>query len=128
MCGTGAARNDSVEETNALVAVTNLPAFVTAMGKGSLNESLSSYGGYYAGAASFPEIRQYVESSDALLYIGRYPVRIATVLNLMFTGLHFTSRISIRKSSGQLDRRLSERLIRVCQWGVYHAGQRRSCC
>ena len=63
-----------MEESNALVAVTDLPAFVTAMGKGALTETLPSYGGYYAGAASFPEIRQYVESSDALLFIGRYPV------------------------------------------------------
>ena len=117
-----------MEETNALVAVTNLPAFVTAMGKGTLNETLSSYGGYYAGAASFPEICQYVESSDALLYIGRYPVRILSVLNLMFPSLHFTSRISTRKSSDQLDHRISGNLTRVRQWRIYHATQRRNCC
>ena len=102
-----------MEEANALVALTNLPAFVTAMGKGTLDETLSSYGGYYAGAASFPEIRQYVESSDALLFIGRYPVRMLSVLNMKFPGLHFTSQISIRKSSGQPNRCLSERLTRV---------------
>ena len=117
-----------MEEANALVAVTNLPAFVTAMGKGALNETLSSYGGYYAGAASYPEIRQYVESSDALLYIGRYPVCMLSVLNLKFPGLHFASQISTRKSSGQLDRRLSGRLTRVLQWRVYHTGQRRGRC
>lgn len=57
------------------------------MGKGALNETLPSYGGYYAGAASYPEIRQYVESSDALLFIGRYPVRMLSVLNLKFSKL-----------------------------------------
>ena len=100
-----------MEEANALVAVTNLPAFITAMGKGTLNETLPSYGGYYAGAASFPEISQYVESSDALLYIGRYPVCILPVLNLKFPRLHSSSQISTRKSSDRLKRCLSGKLI-----------------
>lgn len=52
-----------MKEANDLVAVTNLPAFV--IGKGTLNDTLPSYGGYYAGAASYPEICQHVESSDA---------------------------------------------------------------
>jgi pyruvate decarboxylase len=116
-------RNDSVEEANALVAVTNLPAFVTAMGKGSLNETLSAYGGYYAGAASFPEIREYVESSDALLYIGRYPVRILSMLNLKLPCLHFPSQTSIRRSTDHLHLCLSGRLTRIRQWRVHHADQ-----
>ena len=116
-------RNDSVEETNALVAVTNLPAFVTAMGKGSLNETLSSYRGYYAGAASFPEIRQYVESSDALLYIGRYPVCILSMLNLKVLCLHIPSQTSIRRSSDHLHLCLSGRLTRLRQWRIHHADQ-----
>jgi hypothetical protein len=121
-------RNDSVEETNALVAVTNLPVFVTAMGKGSLNETLSSYGGFYGGAATFPEIRQYVESSDALLYIGRYPVRILSMLILKFPCLHFPSLTSIRRSSDHLHFCLSGRLTGIRQWRVHHADQRRGRC
>lgn len=112
-----------MEEANAFVAATDLPVFVTAMGKGALNETLPSYGGYYAGAASFPEIRQYVESSDAIMFIGRYPVCKLSMLNLKFPSSHFVSRISIRKSSDWLDSYLLERLTRARQWRIHHAGQ-----
>jgi pyruvate decarboxylase len=42
------------------------------MGKGAANETLPSYGGVYTGAGSHPDIKNVVESSDAVLFIGRY--------------------------------------------------------
>jgi hypothetical protein len=44
------------------------------MGKGSVPENLPTFGGIYAGMASFPETKKAVESSDCVLWLGNYPV------------------------------------------------------
>jgi TPP-dependent 2-oxoacid decarboxylase len=41
------------------------------MSKG-FNETLPTYGGVYGGGASNLEIKKYVESSDAIVYVGRF--------------------------------------------------------
>jgi pyruvate decarboxylase len=44
------------------------------MGKGAVDESLPTYGGYYGGGGSFDYVREYIDKSDALLFLGRYAV------------------------------------------------------
>lgn len=65
-----AIRHRVLEETHALLEKTNLPVFVTPMGKGAIDETHSNYGGVYAGEGSTPETRERVESSDLILSIG----------------------------------------------------------
>lgn len=65
-----AIRHRVLDEVHALIAKTNLPVFVTPMGKGAINETLPNYGGVYAGAGSQPEVQKRVESSDLILTIG----------------------------------------------------------
>jgi len=69
-------RNNLSEEANALLTATGLPYYFTAMGKGSIDETLPNFGGYYAGGGSFDYINEYVSNSDALLYLGRYAVSL----------------------------------------------------
>lgn len=63
-----------MDDTQSLASLTNFPTFATPMGKGSVNETLPNYGGIYGGIGSYPQVREVVESSDAILWIGRYPV------------------------------------------------------
>lgn len=65
-----AIRHRVLPEVHSLIEKTNLPVFVTPMGKGAVNESHSTYGGVYAGNASLPEVTEAVESSDLILSIG----------------------------------------------------------
>jgi pyruvate decarboxylase len=65
-----AIRHRVVDEVHDLVDKTNLPVFVTPMGKGAVDENHPNYGGVYAGAASKPEVQELVESSDLLLTVG----------------------------------------------------------
>jgi TPP-dependent 2-oxoacid decarboxylase len=44
------------------------------MGKGSVDETLPWFGGVYGGAGSYPDVKKVVESSDAILWVGRYGV------------------------------------------------------
>ncbi len=44
------------------------------MGKGAINEARASYGGTYSGISSHPDVRKAVETADAVLWIGNYPV------------------------------------------------------
>lgn len=44
------------------------------MGKGSISEHLASFGGVYAGNGSFPDVKNAVETSDCVLWLGNYPV------------------------------------------------------
>lgn len=57
-------------ETDALVRKSGLPTVAAPMGKSFVNETLPNYLGVYAGDASRPEIRKYVEDSDLVLTIG----------------------------------------------------------
>lgn len=65
-----AIRHNVIEEVHALLEKTNLPVFVTPMGKGAIDETHANYGGVYAGDGSQPEVSKRVESSDLILTIG----------------------------------------------------------
>ncbi|KAJ2904985.1 pyruvate decarboxylase [Zalerion maritima] len=65
-----AVRHGVVEEVHDLVDRTNLPVFVTPMGKGAVNETRPSYGGVYAGEGSSADVKDRVENSDLILSIG----------------------------------------------------------
>ena len=53
---------------------TGLPVFNTSMGKGGIDEELPNFGGAYSGLGSVPAVREAVEASDAVFWIGNYPV------------------------------------------------------
>ncbi|POR36898.1 Pyruvate decarboxylase [Tolypocladium paradoxum] len=66
-----AIRHRVLDEVHDLINRSNLPVFVTPMGKGAVNEQLPNYGGVYAGEGSHPpQVRDIVESSDLILTIG----------------------------------------------------------
>lgn len=65
-----AVRHRVLRETHELIRKSGLPVFVAPMGKGAVDETLSNYGGVYAGDASNPGVQQRVESADLLLTIG----------------------------------------------------------
>jgi pyruvate decarboxylase len=50
----------------ALIEATGSTYFVTSMGKGSVSEHLSTFGGVYGGATSSPAIKNAVETSDCV--------------------------------------------------------------
>jgi pyruvate decarboxylase len=65
-----AIRHRVLKEVHDLIEKTQLPVFVTPMGKGAINENHSMYGGVYAGTGSQPEVSKRVESADLVLSIG----------------------------------------------------------
>ncbi|KAM3497481.1 hypothetical protein MY10362_009172 [Beauveria mimosiformis] len=66
-----AIRHRVLSEVHDLIAKTNLPVFVTPMGKSAINEDHSNFGGVYAGEGSQPySVKKFVESSDFILSIG----------------------------------------------------------
>ncbi|UNI17353.1 Pyruvate decarboxylase [Purpureocillium takamizusanense] len=65
-----AIRHRVLEEVHDLIEKTNLPVFVTPMGKGAVNEQHPNYGGVYAGEGSKPEVKKTLEASDLILSIG----------------------------------------------------------
>ncbi|KAH6677495.1 thiamine diphosphate-binding protein, partial [Halenospora varia] len=65
-----AIRHRVLEEVHDLIEKTNLPVFVTPMGKGAVNETHPNYGGVYAGDGSQPIVKERVEASDLILSIG----------------------------------------------------------
>lgn len=65
-----AIRHRVLPETHALIEMSNMPVFVTPMGKGAVNENHHQYGGVYAGDGSQPKVRDRVESADLVLVIG----------------------------------------------------------
>lgn len=67
-------RHRVVDEVHELIDKTNLPVFVTPMGKGAVNENHSNYGGVYAGDGSHSEVKEIVESSDLILTVGALKV------------------------------------------------------
>ena len=85
-----AIRHRVLKETHDLIEKSNLPVFVTPMGKGAVNETLPSYGGVYAGDGSNPGVQDRLESSDLVLTIG------AVKSDFNTTG--FTYRISQLKT------------------------------
>ncbi|KAF2177844.1 DHS-like NAD/FAD-binding domain-containing protein [Zopfia rhizophila CBS 207.26] len=81
-----AIRHRALEETHALIEKSGIPTFVTPMGKGAVNETLSNYGGVYAGDGSNAGVRERVESADLVLSIG--------AIKSDFNTAGFTYRIS----------------------------------
>ena len=65
-----AARHDVRAEANKLIDITQFPAFVTPMGKGTINESHPRFGGVYVGTLSSPAVKEAVESADLILSVG----------------------------------------------------------
>jgi len=65
-----AIRHRVLGEVHALVEKTKLPAFVTPMGKGAIDESSPFYGGVYAGSGSHPAVAERVEAADLVLSVG----------------------------------------------------------
>ncbi|KAH6614765.1 thiamine diphosphate-binding protein [Chaetomium sp. MPI-SDFR-AT-0129] len=65
-----AVRHRVLQEVQSLVEKTQLPVFVTPMGKGAINENLRTYGGVYAGTGSKPGVAERVESADLVITIG----------------------------------------------------------
>ena len=76
---TGAVRHNVLFETSALAEATSFPTFVTAMGKSGVNEELPNFGGVYSGAGTYPGVKEAVETSDAVLWIGNYPVCLSQI-------------------------------------------------
>lgn len=70
-----------LSEANDLIELTSFPTFVTAMGKGGVNEELPNFGGVYAGAGTHAGVKEAVETSDAVMWIGNYPVCLS-IFNL----------------------------------------------
>lgn len=72
-----AIRHRVLAEVHELVEKSNLPIFVTPMGKGAVNEQHHNFGGVYAGNGSHPpEVKDMVESSDLIISIGALKVCI----------------------------------------------------
>ncbi|KAF7545958.1 hypothetical protein G7046_g9447 [Stylonectria norvegica] len=66
-----AIRHRVVDEVHELIDKTDLPVFVTPMGKGAINEDHPNYGGVFAGDGSHPaQVKDIIESSDLILTIG----------------------------------------------------------
>mgnify|MGYP003246341382 CR=1 FL=1 len=63
-------RHDVKRETKKLIDLTQFPAFVTPMGKGSIDEDHPRFGGVYVGTLSDPEVKEAVESADLVLSVG----------------------------------------------------------
>lgn len=70
-----AVRHRVLPEVHDLIEKSNLPVFVTPMGKSAVNEQHENFGGVYAGNGSHPpEVKDMVESSDLILTIGALKV------------------------------------------------------
>jgi pyruvate decarboxylase len=65
-----AVRHRVLDETHDLIRKSNLPVFVTPMGKSAVDETLSNYGGVYAGDGSNAGVKERLESADLILSIG----------------------------------------------------------
>lgn len=73
-----AIRHRVILEVHDLIEKTQLPVFVTPMGKGAVNETHPNYGGVYAGEGSQPGVKERVEASDLILTIGAIKVSFIT--------------------------------------------------
>ncbi|KAI6779661.1 pyruvate decarboxylase [Emericellopsis cladophorae] len=65
-----AIRHRVLNEVHDLVEKTNLPVFVTPMGKSAVNETHPNYGGVYAGDGSHPDVKEAVSAADLIITIG----------------------------------------------------------
>jgi pyruvate decarboxylase len=69
-----AVRNNLGEICGKVSVLTGLPTFTTCMGKGALDETQANFGGVYQGAGSHPGVREAVEASDCVLWVGNVQV------------------------------------------------------
>lgn len=67
-------RGGVVAEAKTLAALTGLPTFTTAMGKGAADERAKNFAGVYNGAGSHAGVRNAIANADAVFAIGYYPV------------------------------------------------------
>jgi len=65
-----AVRNNLSEMSRKLSVLTGVQTFTTCMGKGSLDETQPNFGGVYQGAGSHAGVKQAVEASDCVFWIG----------------------------------------------------------
>lgn len=80
-----AVRHRALAEVHDLVDKSNLPVFVTPMGKSAINEQHHNFGGVYAGSGSHPpEVKDIVESSDLIVSIGALKVITLTACWLRY--------------------------------------------
>ncbi|RKL44334.1 putative pyruvate decarboxylase C13A11.06 [Fusarium proliferatum] len=68
-----AVRHGVLKESHELIKLTNFPTFTTAMGKGGLDEAIPQFAGVHSGAGTLPAVREALESSDMVIWIGNYP-------------------------------------------------------
>lgn len=69
----GASRDNVLEEVHQLCRVCkDWPVYVSAMGKGSVNEQLPNFAGTYVGKLSHPSVPEYLEKADCVISIGRF--------------------------------------------------------
>nr|AAP75898.1 pyruvate decarboxylase [Lachancea kluyveri] len=65
-----ASRHNVKSETKQLIDITQFPAFVTPLGKGSIDEQHPRFGGVYVGTLSNDDVKEAVESADLILSVG----------------------------------------------------------
>ena len=87
-----------------LIDKTNLPIFVTPMGKGSVDETNPRYGGVYIGALSTPTVKAAVEAADLVLHIGGHKTDLNTgSFSFAFSASHtiefHSDKIKVRYAS-----------------------------
>lgn len=68
-----ASRESAGEQVARLAGVTGYPVFTTPLGKSTFPEDSHLFYGTYVGALSQPDVREIVESADAVLSIGGLP-------------------------------------------------------
>lgn len=70
----GAVRHGALQEVHELIVQANIPAFTTAMGRGSLNETIAQFDGVHQGAGTHPGVKEALEQAEFVLWVGNYPV------------------------------------------------------
>lgn len=65
-----AVRHRVVPQVHELMDKTNLPTFVSPMGKSSINETHPAFGGVYAGDVSRDDVKKRIEEAELVLFVG----------------------------------------------------------
>jgi len=65
-----AIRHRVLGELHELIDATQLPTFVSPMGKGAVDESHPAFGGVYCGDVSREDVKRRVEAAELILYVG----------------------------------------------------------
>lgn len=63
-------RHRLTDKVTEFIKKTNLPTFTSPMGKGIIDETLPNFGGVYAGNGTHDVVREFVEGSDLVLFMG----------------------------------------------------------